>query len=387
MNQHGKNTILFSLFFVFLKNVLLGQIIPAANRVEIYKPMLEGKRIAIVTNYTGLVMNTHLVDTLQSLKMKISVIFCPEHGFRGNADAGQLIDNSRDQKTGIPIISLYGNKKKPLTSDLAGIDIILFDLQDVGVRYYTYISTLHYVMESAAENQKHVIVLDRPNPNGFYIDGPVLDTAFRSFVGLHPIPVVYGMTIGELGKMINGEGWLKNKLQCKLTIIECLNYTHKSRYILPVRPSPNLPNMAAVYLYPSLGFFEGTVVSEGRGTPFPFQVYGHPLLKNHPFEYTPVSMPGATSPKFMGNKCFGEDLRNTAMAKGEHSEIALIFLIRAYENLKIPTFFNSFFPLLAGNKQLQKQIEQGTDLNTIRESWQPELEHFKQKREKYLLYP
>jgi uncharacterized protein YbbC (DUF1343 family) len=349
--------------------------------------MLANKSIAIVTNHTGLVMGVHLVDTLKSRNVKINVIFCPEHGFRGDADAGQHIDNSKDTKTGIPIVSLYGNKKKPTAKDLADVEILLFDLQDVGVRYYTYISTLHYIMEAAAENQKHVIVLDRPNPNGFYIDGPVLDTAFRSFVGMHPIPVVYGMTIGELGKMINGEGWLKNKKQCRLTIVECLNYTHQSRYVLPVPPSPNLRNMAAVYLYPSLGFFEGTVVSAGRGTDFPFQVYGHPLLKEHPFEYTPKSVPGATSPKFLGNKCYGEDLRNTAIARGEHNEIALIFLVRAYQNLTLPDFFNSYFRLLAGNNILRKQIEEGVEIGKIRESWQPEIEKFKVKREKYLLYP
>jgi uncharacterized protein YbbC (DUF1343 family) len=378
---------LFCFFCFFIKNVAIGQIIPGAERLDYYLPMLANKSIAIVTNHTGLVMGVHLVDTLKSRNVKINVIFCPEHGFRGDADAGQHIDNSKDTKTGIPIVSLYGNKKKPTAKDLADVEILLFDLQDVGVRYYTYISTLHYIMEAAAENQKHVIVLDRPNPNGFYIDGPVLDTAFRSFVGMHPIPVVYGMTIGELGKMINGEGWLKNKKQCRLTIVECLNYTHQSRYVLPVPPSPNLRNMAAVYLYPSLGFFEGTVVSAGRGTDFPFQVYGHPLLKEHPFEYTPKSVPGATSPKFLGNKCYGEDLRNTAIARGEHNEIALIFLVRAYQNLTLPDFFNSYFRLLAGNNILRKQIEEGVEIGKIRESWQPEIEKFKVKREKYLLYP
>jgi len=385
-----KSTILFLLFCLFLKtnetNSQNTKIIPAAYRTEFYIQMLKDKRVGIVTNHTGLVEKTLLVDTLLSLGIIINAIFCPEHGFRGDKDAGQTIENSVDIKTGVKIISLYGDRKKPTPNDLRTVDILLFDLQDVGVRFYTYISTLHYVMEAAAENHKPLIVLDRPNPNGFYIDGPVLDKSCTSFVGMHPIPIVYGMTIGELATMINGEGWLKNKVKCKLTVIECENYKRDSRYILPVPPSPNLPNMKAIYLYPSLGFFEGTVVSEGRGTHFPFQVFGHPLLKDLPFEFTPVSMLGAKKPKFMNVKCFGEDLRNTLIAKGEVNEIALIYLISAYKQLKLTDFFNSFFRLLAGNTNLQKQIEDNFDIEDIRASWADDLEKFKIIRQKYLLY-
>ena len=382
-----KNTILFSLFCFFLKNVLLGQILPGAERMDLYMPLLEGKRIGVVSNHTGLVSGIHLVDTLIAQGIEVNAIFCPEHGFRGDADAGQNIENGRDLKTGIPIFSLYGSHKKPRAKDMANIDLFLFDLQDVGVRFYTYISTLHYVMESAAENMKKVIVLDRPNPNGFYIDGPLLDTACRSFVGMHPIPVVYGMTIGELAKMINGEGWLTSKIACQLEVIPCLNYTHSSKYHLPVPPSPNLPNMAAVYLYPSLGFFEGTVVSAGRGTQIPCQFYGHPLLKNHPFTYGSITMPGATEPKFKNIKCYGEKMDLTSVAAGNSCEITFIYLINAFENLKLPRFFNSYFKLLAGNNRLQKQIEEGLPIEQIRKTWLDDIQQFKQCREKYLLYP
>lgn len=376
-----------SLVFSFLPTIsAVAQIIPGAERLDSYINMLINKDIAVVTNHTGVVCQTHLVDTLVSLNIRVKKIFCPEHGFRGIADAGQMIDNTIDPKTGVPVVSLYGAKKKPSEGDLSNIDLILFDLQDVGVRFYTYISTLHYVMEAAAENFKPVIVLDRPNPNSFYIDGPVLDSSCRSFVGLHPIPVVYGMTIGELGKMINGEGWLKGKSRCALTVIECLNYTHDMRYSLPVAPSPNLPNMEAVYLYPSLGFFEGTVVSVGRGTQYPFQLFGHPNLIDFPFVFKPEPMQGATAPKFNGVKCYGEDLRKTMIAKGESSEISLIFISRAYEFLKLPNFFNSYFRLLAGNIILQQQLEDGMDIRQIRETWQHEIEKFKLKRSAYLIY-
>ncbi|HQA75981.1 MAG TPA: DUF1343 domain-containing protein [Salinivirgaceae bacterium] len=377
---------MFSFFYFFTKIVAFSQIIPGAERIDKYINLLTNKNIAIITNHTGLVSGIHIVDTLLSLDIKVEKIFCPEHGFRGVADAGQNIENSRDSITGISIVSLYGNKKKPSKEDLKNIDVLLFDLQDVGVRYYTYISTLHYVMESAAENLKPLIVLDRPNPNGFYIDGPVLDTSLSSFVGMHPIPVVYGMTIGELSKMINGEGWLKDDNKCNLKVVECLNYMHDSKYELPVPPSPNLPNMASIYLYPSLGFFEGTVVSAGRGTQFPFQIYGHPLIKEHTFAFTPEPMKGAGSPKFKGVKCYGEDLRNSQIAKGESNEIELSFLVNAFQNLNLPDFFNSYFKFLAGNKSLQKQIEEGVDIKLIKDSWKIDIEIFKQKRDKYLIY-
>ena len=383
----NKTTILYVLLCLLLKTfTATAQITPAAHRTGEYLPMLKNKKVGVVTNHTGLIEKTHLVDSLLNLDISITAIFCPEHGFRGDKEAGLTIESSTDIKTGIKIISLYGNNKKPTANDLRNIDVLLFDMQDVGVRYYTYISTMHYVMEAAAENRKQVIVLDRPNPNGFYIDGPVLDMTYSSFVGMHPIPVVYGMTIGELALMINGEGWLKNKIKCNITVIECENYTHNSRYMLPVPPSPNLPCMEAVYLYPSLGFFEGTVVSEGRGTHFPFQTYGHPLLKGLPFEFTPVSIPEATKPKFNNIKCYGEDLRNTMIAKGEVNELTLIYLINSYRQLKLTDFFNSFFRYLAGNNNLQKQIEDNTDIEDIRASWSDDLEKFKAVRQKYLLY-
>jgi len=378
---------LFSLFCFFLKNIVFGQISPGAEQLNKYIPLLEGKRVGVVTNHTGLVSGVHLVDTLITLGVDIKAIFCPEHGFRGIADAGEIIENSRDSITGIPIYSLYGSRKKPQKKDIANIDLFLFDLQDVGVRFYTYISTLHYIMEAAAETQKKVILLDRPNPNGFYIDGPVLDTACRSFVGMHPIPVVYGMTIGELGRMINGERWLDSRIACQLEVIPCLNYTHSSKYQLPVPPSPNLPNMAAVYLYPSLGFFEGTVVSAGRGTLYPFQIYGHPLYKNHPFVFTPIARPGAKSPKFKNVQCLGENLQNTSIAKGESTEITFFYLINAHENLDVPKFFNSYFRLLIGNETFQKQIEENVPMEEIRKSWTPLIDEFKTKRALYLLYP
>lgn len=379
-----KNTILFILFIKIIE--INGQIIPGAHRIEHYIPFLKDKNVGIVTNHTGRINTVLLVDSLLNLNIKIETIFCPEHGFRGDKEAGATINNSLDHKTGIKIISLYGERKKPNSKDLQNIDVLLFDLQDVGVRYYTYISTLHYIMEAAAENQKRVIVLDRPNPNGFYIDGPVLEPECSSFVGMHPIPVVYGMTIGELATMINGEGWLKNKIKCNLTVIECENYTHEIKYKLPVPTSPNLPNMEAVYLYPSLGFFEGTIVSVGRGTEFPFTIYGHPQLINAPFEFTPKSTPGATQPKLNNVKCFGEDLHNTLIAKGEHNEISLIYLINAFQKLNFPDFFNSYFRLLAGTTKLQTQIENKNNIEDIRLSWKKDLTKFKILRQKYLLY-
>jgi len=378
---------LFLFFFVFTKIIASQEIIPGAHRTELFVPQLENKNVGIVTNHTGLIEKIHLIDSLLKRGIKIKKIFCPEHGFRGHADAGELIENDIDPQTKIPIVSLYGNIKKPTRTHLQDIEILIFDMQDVGVRFYTYISTMHYVMEAAAENDIPLIVLDRPNPNGFYIDGPVLDTALRSFVGMHPIPVVYGMTIGELAAMINGEGWIQTPKPCHLTVIPCVNYTHQSRYILPVAPSPNLPNMKAVYLYPSLGFFEGTVVSCGRGTAYPFQVYGHPLLKKFPFEFTPQPMPGAKKPKFMGEKCYGENLQGTLIAQGKVEKLTLIFLIQSYQSLKISNFFNSYFNYLAGTKTLKKQIESGFSEDEIRNSWLTDIEKFKQLREKYLLYP
>lgn len=361
------------------------KVIPAAEQTELYFPLLKNKSIAVVTNQTGVIGKTHLVDSLFSAGFNIKKIFAPEHGFRGTADAGETIKDGKDIKTGIPIISLYGNNKKPTSEQIRDIDLILFDIQDVGVRFYTYISTLHYIMEAAAENGKSVIVLDRPNPNGHYIDGPVLDRKFSSFVGMHPVPVVYGMTIGEYALMINGEGWITKKLE-QLKVIPIKHYTHQTKYELPIKPSPNLPNAVAVNLYPSICFFEGTTISEGRGTEFPFQVFGAPHLKGkYSFKFTPISTVGAKNPKYKGEKCYGLDLRKHPQLK----EIRLHWLIDAYKHSPKKSFFNSdlFFDKLAGTDSLRKQIIAGWSEQRIKQTWQNGLESFKKIRANYLLYP
>ncbi|MHC1705851.1 MAG: exo-beta-N-acetylmuramidase NamZ domain-containing protein [Tenuifilaceae bacterium] len=361
-----------------------------ADQTDQYLSFLAHKNIAIVANHSSTIGKTHLVDSLKSLKVKIKKIFCPEHGFRGEADAGEFIVNHTDKKTGLPIISLYGNHKKPTIKDLKGVDIVIFDMQDVGVRFYTYISTMHYVMEACAEQKITLIILDRPNPNGFYVDGPVLDTAHSSFVGLHPVPLVHGMTIGEYAQMINGEKWLKGGVQCNLKIIACKEYNHSVLYNLPTRPSPNLPNQTAIYLYPSLGLFEGTVISVGRGTDFPFQVFGHPLLPNNGFSFTPTEKIGASkNPPCKNELCYGIDLRefSTDYFKNNRS-INLDWIIYAYKLYSDKdSFFNNYFNNLSGNSELKKQIKQGLDSEQIRKSWEKELDSFKQKRKKYLLYP
>lgn len=358
--------------------------------MDSYLSLLNGKRVGIVANHSTLVGKTHLVDSLIARRVSITKIFSPEHGFRGTGDAGEFIDNQIDEQTGIPVISLYGSSKKPSQNDFSELDIVVFDIQDVGVRYYTYISTMHYVMETCAEMNLSLIILDRPNPNGFYVDGPVLKPDFTSFVGIHPVPVVHGMTIGEYAKMINGEKWLKDSLQCDLTVISNLNYTHDSTYVLPVRPSPNLPNQTSIYLYPSLGFFEGTKVSIGRGTDFPFQVFGHPSFTQMPFGFTPESRPGAsTNPPLKGEKCYGVDLRDyqTEYFLGLR-QINLTWLLFAYQSYpQNKEFFNTYFKLLAGNNTLQTQIEQGVTEQDIRLSWQNDLEAFLKIRKKYLIYP
>ncbi|SDC30346.1 exo-beta-N-acetylmuramidase NamZ family protein [Williamwhitmania taraxaci] len=364
--------------------------IPAAERTDLYLPLLKGKRIAIVANHTSLIKGRHLVDSLLSLGIKIVKIYCPEHGFRGQADAGERVNSYKDFRTGLDVVSLYGSKKKPDAESLRGIDLVIFDLQDVGVRFYTYLSTMHYVMEACAENKTPVMVLDRPNPNGSYVDGPILDSTLRSFVGIHPIPIVHGMTLGELAQMINGEGWLKNKVKCLLTVIPCGSYTRKSLYTLPVKPSPNLPNMRSVYLYPSTGMFEGTALSVGRGTPWPFQVLGHPRYPNAGFWFVPVPVIGASKePPYKNTRCYGIDLRtipdSVSLVRMNH--INLDYLIAAYN--KFPnkdSFFNSFFDLLAGNRLLQKQIRQGMSAGDIRATWQPDLKTFVERRKQYLIY-
>ena len=360
----------------------------AADRPELYLPLLKNKTVAIVANQTSLLADkTHLVDFLVQNNIKIKHIFAPEHGFRGTADAGEHVKNGIDTKTGLPIISLYGDNKKPKPEQLQGVDIVLFDIQDVGVRFYTYISTLTYVMEAAAENGKEIIVLDRPNPHDGYTDGPVLKEKWTSFVGLHKVPVVYGLTIGEYGKMVNGEKWMKNAVQVKYTLIPMLNYNKNKRYPISEKPSPNLPNDQSINLYPSLCFFEGTQVSVGRGTDFPFQVYGSPWLKNQEFSFTPKPTSGAKDPFLNGKLCYGKDLRQFPEIKGK---LDLSFVIDAYQNFdkKTQDFFlkNLWFDTLAGTDELRKQIISGTPETEIRKSWQKDLENFEKIRRKYVLY-
>lgn len=353
-----------------------------------YLPVLTGKTVGLVGNHATLVNDTHLVDILLNKGVNITKLFSPEHGFRGDADAGEMVSSSKDKKTGLPIFSLYGKDKKPSDEMLSGIEVMVFDLQDVGARFYTYISTLHYVMEACAENNIQVIVLDRPNPNGYYIDGPILEKEFTSFVGMHPIPVVHGMTMGEYAKMINGEKWLGNGIQCSLTVVKMENYDHNYRYELPEKPSPNLPNMDAIYLYPSLCFFEGTPVSIGRGTDQPFQQFGHPSFMLYSYTFTPKPMFGAKEPKLNGENCLGRLLTNDADRLRKAGMLDLQWLIDAYNYYpKKEAFFTNFFELLAGTKQLQQQIEIGMSAEEIRATWQVDLQRFqKEVRSKYLLY-
>ena len=389
-------SLLFSVLFIIwvesLFSIKYSEVTVAAERTEAYLPLLKGKRVAVVANHTTLIKKAHLVDSLLSLGIVIKKIFAPEHGFRGTAGAGEHINNYIDKKTGLQVISLYGNRKKPRAGDLAALDIVLFDIQDVGVRFYTYISTLHYVMEACAENNVELLILDRPNPNGFYIDGPVLDLEYKSFVGMHPVALVYGMTIAEYALMINGQGWLKDSIKCDLKYILCENYTHKTLYKLPVKPSPNLPNMTAVFLYPTLGLFEGTFISIGRGTDFPFQVIGHPGLKDTSialqFSFKPQSMQGATNPKFKDIKCFGYDLReNVEEFIIERKKLYLDLLIKVYDNIEDKeNIFNTFFYKLAGNSELKEQIQNQVNEENIRQSWENELKEFKRIRKEYLLY-
>lgn len=360
--------------------------VSAAMQLDDYLPMLEGKRVGVVGNQTSIIGETHLVDSLLSLGVDIRKIYTPEHGFRGKADAGAKVNSSKDEKTGLPIVSLYGKNKKPTPEMLQGIDVILFDLQDVGVRFYTYITTMSYVMEAAAENGLPVIILDRPNPNGFYVDGPVLKTENKSFVGMHQVPVVYGMTIGEYAMMVNGEGWLKGGINCDLTVIPIKGYNRNAIYELPVKPSPNLPNWESVYLYPTLCFFEGSIVSLGRGTETPFQVYGHPDMRGS-YTFTPKSTSGASKPLLEGQRCRGENLVEYAHDYAHNAnELHLEWIIEAYQQLKGKDFFIDYFRLLAGDKQLRRDIENGKSADEIRASWKDDLEAFGATREKYLMY-
>jgi uncharacterized protein YbbC (DUF1343 family) len=331
----------------------------------------------------------HLVDVLVAQGINIACIYSPEHGFRGTADAGEHVASDKDAATGIPIVSLYGKNRKPTPEHLRNIDYMVFDMQDVGLRFFTYLSTLHYLMEACAEQGIPLLILDRPNPNGFYVDGPVLELQHRSFVGMHPIPIVHGMTLGELAQMINGERWLNNGIQCKITIIPCKHYTRQTLYRLPVKPSPNLPNMQAVYLYASLCFFEGTAISLGRGTEFPFQVFGHPCFKTiYSFSFMPISMQGASNPPLKDKLCYGVDLRNYPENELISNPcIRLGWLLEAYKNFpKKSEFFTNYFSTLWGTTRIQKMMEQGASKQQIRDSWQADVEQFLILRKKYLLY-
>ncbi|OFY62455.1 MAG: hypothetical protein A3H98_02560 [Bacteroidetes bacterium RIFCSPLOWO2_02_FULL_36_8] len=361
-----------------------------ADQIHLYKPLLEGKKVALVINQSSRIKNKLLADTLQKSGVDLKILFTPEHGLRGDVEAGRLIENNTDPVTGLPVISLYSNTKKPIPSQLRDIDIVIIDLQDVGARFYTYINTMHFVMESCAENRKTVIVLDRPNPNGHYIDGPVLKPAFKSFVGMHPIPIVHGLTMGELAKMINQEKWLADSLVCDLVIIKMKNYTHKRRYSLLVKPSPNLPNDLSIALYPSLCMFEGTAVSVGRGTEKPFQVIGYPGFTKGNYKFKPHFIEGVSeNPPYNGQTCQGYDFNSSILYKLD--KIDWSFLIELYASYKEKNkFFTKFFPLLAGNDQIQKLIAENQDPvmaeNKITESYRMELEEYKKFRKKYLLY-
>ena len=379
--------LLFSFFLLCCALVVAGMN-PGVENVKVYGDLLKDKRVGIVANQTSVAGEIHSVDFLRKNQVDIVKIFCPEHGFRGDADAGESVGDYTDKQTGLPVVSLYGKKKKPLPEDLKGIQVMVFDMQDVGVRFYTYISTLHYVMEACAENQIPLIVMDRPNPNAFYVDGPVLEMQHQSFVGMHPVPVVYGMTIGEYARMVNGEGWLKNKIKCDLTVVPCEGWTRDMTLELPRKPSPNLPDKVSVMLYPSTCFFEGTVVSEGRGTYTPFQVFGHPDLKNMPYRFIPESIEGMSkSPKCLGKTCYGMNLGDKYDDVKAGRKIQLEWLLTAYRNYTgKESFFIPFFEKLAGTDQLRKDIIAGKSEAQIRASWQDGLKKFNEIRKKYLIY-
>jgi uncharacterized protein YbbC (DUF1343 family) len=378
------------LFFINLPGLAAGNRVPVpgAWQIERYRSIIEGKTIALVANQTSMVGNRHLADTLVSLGFNLKLILSPEHGFRIMADAGETVQNGRDLQTGVQVISLYGSHMKPTREDLNGIDIVIFDVQDVGARFYTYISTLHYVVEACAENKVKCLILDRPNPNGFYFDGNIPDSACKSFVGMDPVPVVHGMTVGEYALMINGEGWLRNKVKCDISVITVKDYDHRTYYTLPVKPSPNLPNQNSVYLYPSICFFEGTCLSLGRGTSFPFQVFGSPEMPDKGFSFTPDSVSGSKNPPLKGKKCYGTDLRD-AISRNivPKPELNLDWIIGAYNDFPDKNkFFTPYFDVLAGGPALQKQIRAGMNSRQIRESWKAGLETFSKIRSRYLLY-
>jgi uncharacterized protein YbbC (DUF1343 family) len=356
-----------------------------AEQLNELLPLLHGKRVGLVVNNTSLVGTTHLADTLLARKVNVKKIFGPEHGFRGDAADGEHVSDAVDAKTGVPVVSLYGKNYKATPEQVSDLDILIFDIQDVGARFYTYSSTLHYLMETCAENNKQLIVLDRPNPNGSYVDGPIMQPELKSFVGLNPIPITHGMTMGELAQMINGEGWLADSKKCDFKVIKLKYWKHDDDYSLPVRPSPNLPNDQAIRLYPSICLFEGTVISLGRGTPMPFQVLGNPALKEMTFTFTPIPIKGVSiEPPLKNQLCYGMDLRAVTPAR----KVDLQYLLLLYQ--KYPDkekFFNPYFDKLAGTTQLKQQIKDGLTEEQIRASWKPALDIFKAKRRKYLLYP
>ena len=385
-----KNTFLFWLSLGLLwSQFLSAQVLPGASDTKSYLPLIKGKKIGIVAHQASLIFNAkdpkHLVDLLLEKNIEIKAVFAPEHGFRGTADAGEKIESGKDPKTQLPIYSLYGKNRKPEASQLRGIELMIFDLQDVGVRFFTYLSTLHYVMEACAEMNIPLIVLDRPNPNAHYVDGPILSSEHKSFVGMHPVPIVYGMTIGEYAKMINQERWLNQGISCDLKIIPNQNYTHQTSYELPVRPSPNLPNAQAVSLYPSLCLLEPTVISVGRGTDHQFQIYGHPQLSNNTsFSFTPQPNFGSKNPKLKGEICYGKDLTQVV----KPNKIELKWLLDAYSNFpKKDSFFLKGFERISGVSSLREKIMQGASEAEIRKTWTEDLENFKKIRAKYLIYP
>jgi uncharacterized protein YbbC (DUF1343 family) len=384
--------LLISIFSVQLSaQNFSNKIITGAEQTNDYLPLLKGKKVALLVNQTSVIKKEHLVDYLLEQKINIVKIFAPEHGFRGQADAGEKVKSGVDAKTGLSITSMYGANKKPSKENMQGIDIVVFDIQDVGARFYTYISSMQYMMEACADANVPMVILDRPNPNGFYVDGPVLEPKFKSFVGMQPIPIVHGMTVGEYAKMLNGEGWLAKKAKCKLTIITCKNYTHKTFYHLPIPPSPNLKSTAAVFLYPSLCLFEGTDVSVGRGTNTPFEVWGHPTFKDNGFSFTPASVEGAKNPPHLGKVCYGANLNlsPTDVLKITKNQLNLSFLMNAYSLAQSATkekFFNDFFEKLAGTASLKAQIINKTSEIEIRNTWKKGIIQFKKTRKKYLLY-
>lgn len=378
---------LLTLLIFFIPVIANSQIKVGAECTTDYYPLLKNKRIAVVGNHTSTIGSTHLVDSLLSANFNVVKIFSPEHGFRGNADAGAKVNDNIDSITGLPVISLYGKNYKPKPEMLDNVDIVIFDIQDVGVRFYTYISTMHYIMQACAENNKELIVLDRPNPNGFYVDGPVLDSTLTSFVGIHPIPIVHGLTVGELALMINGENWIGNT-PCNLTVVACDGYNHSMKYELQIKPSPNLGTMHAIYCYPTLCLFEGTNVSVGRGTDNPFSVVGSPYHSNLPYKFTPRSIEGASmNPKHKGKECIGFNFKTDTKYFQNPNQLDIQVWIDMYKlSSNNAEFFNNFFKNLAGTKKLQKQIEEGKTAEEIRKSWKEGLEEYKILREKYLIY-